>query len=78
MPYTKYTLSRGYRKFFRIALSHESLVDYFQLNFLLMQEHGYRLEELESMLPWERDIYVGLLVEHLKQKRQQREQQAQR
>jgi len=25
------------------------------------------LTELENMLPWERDIYVGLLVKHIKE-----------
>ena len=29
-----------------------------------MQEHHYSLTELENMMPWERAIYVSLLVEH--------------
>lgn len=28
-----------------------------------MQHHHYSLEELENMLPWERDIYVAMLVQ---------------
>ena len=27
-----------------------------------MQHHKYSLTELENMLPWEREIYVGLVV----------------
>ena len=32
-----------------------------------MQHHDYSLTELENMMPWERDIYVGLLTEYIKE-----------
>ena len=32
-----------------------------------MQHHKYSLTELENMLPWERAIYIALLVEHIKE-----------
>tara|TARA_Y100000996_G_C22351025_1_gene572784 strand:- start:64 stop:207 length:144 start_codon:yes stop_codon:yes gene_type:complete len=32
----------------------------------MMQHHKYSLIELESMMPWERDIYLGLLEKHIK------------
>ncbi len=32
-----------------------------------MQHHKYRLEELENMIPWEREIYVNLLVNYIKE-----------
>jgi len=43
-----------------------------------MQHHKYSLTELENMMPWERDVYVNLLLAHLKeeearQKAQQRQ-----
>jgi hypothetical protein len=31
----------------------------------MMQHHNYSLTELEEMMPWERDIYVGLLMQYL-------------
>jgi len=31
-----------------------------------MQHHNYRLTELEDMMPWERDIYVTLLIDYIK------------
>ena len=31
-----------------------------------MQHHHYSLAELNGMLPWEREIYVSLLDEHIK------------
>lgn len=36
-------------------------------NFALMQHHKYSLTELESMMPWERDIYVSLLIRHIEE-----------
>lgn len=30
-----------------------------------MQHHKYSLTELDMMMPWERDIYVSMLVEYL-------------
>jgi hypothetical protein len=30
-----------------------------------MQHHKYSLTELDMMIPWERDIYISLLVEYL-------------
>ena len=46
---------------------HMSLENYFRLNFALMQYHKYSLTEIENMMPWERDIYVGLLQQHLEE-----------
>jgi hypothetical protein len=41
-----------------------------------MQHHKYSLTELENMLPWEREIYVNLLVQHIKEENEkQRERQ---
>ena len=34
-----------------------------------MQYHKYSLTEIENMMPWERDIYVGLLQAHLEEER---------
>ena len=31
-----------------------------------MQHHKYSLSELESMMPWEREIYVSLLIDYIK------------
>jgi hypothetical protein len=32
-----------------------------------MQHHKYSLSELESMLPWERDIYITLLTQFIEE-----------
>lgn len=31
-----------------------------------MQHHKYSLTEIEEMMPWERDVYVALLVDYIK------------
>jgi hypothetical protein len=31
----------------------------------MLQHHHYSLRELDDMLPWERQIYVGLLQEYV-------------
>jgi hypothetical protein len=40
-----------------------------------MQYHKYSLSELEDMLPWEREIYIMLLVKHLEEENQRLQQQ---
>ena len=32
-----------------------------------MQHHKYSLTELENMIPWEREIYISLLVKHIQE-----------
>jgi len=43
-----------------------------------MQHHKYSLSELEEMIPWEREIYVKLLLDYLEELKQKQEQQSQR
>jgi hypothetical protein len=44
-----------------------------------MQHHNYSLSELEDMLPWEREIYIGMLMDWIKEEndRIKKEQQRQ-
>jgi len=58
-----------------LILSHESLINYYQTNFNLMQYHKYSLSELENMMPWEREIYVTLLVRYLELEKQKIQEQ---
>ena len=32
-----------------------------------MQHHKYSLTELDEMMPWEREIYVSLLQQHVEE-----------
>ena len=40
-----------------------------------MQFHGYTLSDLENMMPWEREIYIMLLVQHLQEENMRLQQQ---
>ena len=46
-------------------------------NFSMMQHYNYSLTELENMIPWERDVYVNLLMSHVKEEKQRLDQQQQ-
>ena len=54
---------------------HMDLENYFRLNFSLIQYHKWSLTEIENLLPWERDIYVGLLQQHLVEEESKQKQQ---
>jgi len=56
---------------------HMDLENYFRLNFALMQYHKYSLTEIENMMPWERDIYVALLQQHLEEEEEKAKAQQQ-
>ena len=40
----------------------------------MMQHHNYSLEELENMMPWEREIYIDMLVTHIKEENEKQRQ----
>ena len=41
----------------------------------MIQHHGYSLTELDGLILWEREIYVAMLIDHLKDVEDQRRQQ---
>lgn len=40
-----------------------------------MQFHNYTLQDIESWIPFERDIYVSMIIQHLKEEKQKLEAQ---
>ena len=44
----------------------------------MIQHHKYSLTELENMIPWEREIYIGLLMQFLKEEEERIEREKQR
>ena len=53
-----------------------SLINYFKLNFALMQYHKYSLTEIENMMPWEREIYLALLQQYIEEENLKAQQQS--
>lgn len=47
-------------------LCHTNLAIYYQTVFALAQHHKYQISEIESLMPYERDVYFAMLVEHVK------------
>lgn len=39
----------------------------------MIQHHQYSLTELENMIPWERDVFVNMLIQHLKEEKERME-----
>ena len=39
-----------------------------------MQHHNYSLSDIENMMPWERDIYIDMLVNFLKEQNEKQKQ----
>lgn len=33
----------------------------------MMQHHKYSLTELDNMIPWEREIYINMLIKFLRE-----------
>ena len=43
-----------------------------------MQHHKYSLTELDDKMPWEREIYIGLLEKHIKEENERIEREKSR
>ena len=48
-------------------MAHTNIESYFKINFAMVQHHKYSLWEIENMMPWERDVYVSLLQNHIEE-----------
>ena len=40
-----------------------------------MQHHKYSLTELDNMMPWEREIYLGLLMNYIQEENERMERE---
>ena len=41
----------------------------------MVTHYKYSLSELDNMIPWEREIYVGLLLQHIEDEKLRMEQE---
>jgi len=57
------------------VLSHNNLANIFQTNFAMVQHHKYSFSEIENMMPWERDIYVQMLLDHVEEENEKMKRQ---
>ena len=40
-----------------------------------MQHHKYSLTEVENLIPWEKEIYLMLLIQHIEEENERQKQE---
>ena len=40
----------------------------------MMQYHKYSLSDIEGLIPWERDLYIAMLLDYLEKEKQRQEE----
>lgn len=52
-------------------LSDNCLINYYQENYEILRHNRFTLTELESMYPFERAVYIPLVINELKQRKEE-------
>lgn len=52
-------------------MSHNNLANYYTMIFSLAQHHKYSITEIEDLMPYERDLYVDMLLMHLEKEKEE-------
>lgn len=58
-------------------MGHDKLANHYKNNFGLMQHHHWSLTEMDSMMPWERYIYLDMLQSFLLEQEKEAKQKEQ-
>ena len=53
---------------------HDSLENYMENNFSLMQHHNWSLSDIEDMIPWEKQTYIKMLQNYIEKRNLEYEQ----
>ena len=56
-------------------MAHISVKLYYELNWNMMFHHNFSLTEIENMMPWEREIYLHLLQQFIKEENEKIERE---
>lgn len=46
-------------------MAYNNIANYYKTIFGLVQFHKYSITEIEALFPFERDLYIEMLLEHL-------------
>ena len=52
----------------------DSLENYMQNNFSLLQHHNWSLSDIEDMIPWEKQTYIKMLQNYIEKRNLEYEQ----
>jgi hypothetical protein len=56
---------------------HNNLLSYYENIFAFKQFHGWNIDEIESLLPWELDVVMSLITNLIEQRKlEQRQREA--
>lgn len=50
-------------------MSYSNITNYYKTIFSMVQHHKYSISELENLIPFERDLYVEMLVDYLEEQK---------
>ena len=56
-------------------MAHISVKLYYELNWNMMFHHNFSLTEIENIMPWEREIYIGLTMNYIEEENERVEQE---
>jgi len=59
-----------------LSLCHDTLEGMIKSNFNLMYHHRMSLTEIDNLIPWERQVYLTLIIQEMERVKEEREQQA--
>ena len=57
-----------------MSLCHDNLEGMIKANFNLMYHHKIPLDILENMMPWERQVYLTLVIQDMERAKRMREE----
>lgn len=51
-------------------LSHNTILNYYNLIFSLAQHHNYSIQDLEKLIPFELEVYTNMLLAYLEKEKE--------
>ncbi len=65
---------KGYGRFFYLTLCHDNLKNWYTVNFILNQDFNMSLSEIENMIPFEREIFVYMILNRVEEEKKKSQQ----
>jgi hypothetical protein len=56
-------------------MAHSSFEDYIQLNFAMSKHHGFNVDTLENMMPFEREAYIMMMMNYVREENERLKRQ---
>ena len=46
------------------------MAEYYSINFQLIHNYKYSLTEIENLIPWEREVYLSMVIKQLEEEKE--------